>query len=147
MWCGSERKTGDAVGARGWGDEKNSQKQRGVRFAGLIILISYFTCDYVLCITEDEEDEDESGEFESYCSDDNIRATAGNRADNGAGGAHLDDLFDRTLEEYGSDDMGDLEDEVIGFVVIFGSANLIIGPGRRLKTFTVLLMSTKKALY
>lgn len=94
--CISENKGADEVGARGWGEgetgglkgfNKSSLQKQGVRFAG------------------DDEEDDESGEFESYCSDEEREGAP-------ARGEGLDDLFDKTLEEYGSDDMGDLEDEV-----------------------------------
>ena len=94
----SEHKGGvDEVGARGWGEgetgglkgfNKSSLQKRGVRFAG-----------------DEEDEDDDSGEFESYCSDDDREGGPGR-------GEGLDDMFDKTLEEYGSDDMGDLEDEV-----------------------------------
>lgn len=51
-----------------------------------------------------DEEDDESGEISSYASEDAPRKAGDSAA--------LDDLFDRTLEEYGSDDMGGLDEEV-----------------------------------
>ena len=95
MQC-SERKNLDVVGARGWdegetagvkGFSKAALQKTGVRFAG-------------------DDDDDESGEFESYCSGDGIEHGKE------GGGENIDAMFDRMLEEYGSDDMGDLADDV-----------------------------------
>lgn len=101
----SERRNGDAVGARGWdengtglkGFSKSALQKRGVRFEGDM---------------DEEEDDDESGEFESYCSGDDGKPRGSGARIRGEADELIDDLFERTLEEYGSDDMGDLADEV-----------------------------------
>jgi protein LTV1 len=91
----SEQKNLDTVGARGWGEgetaglkgfSKAALQKCGVRFHG------------------DMDEDDESGEVESYCSGDGGGKEGGEKA-------ALDDLFERTLEEYDSDDIGDLGEE------------------------------------
>lgn len=120
----SERKNTDIVGARGWdskdirglkGFDKAALKRKGVRFEG----------------DEEEDDgedeDDDSGEFESYHGDEE---DLDEEKGNGPRGerrlkddSYLDDMFEKTLEEYGSDDMGDLEDDVSNRRVLSSGTN------------------------
>jgi hypothetical protein len=62
---------------------------------------------------EEEDDDDESGEFDSNISDSCDGEDEGGRVRGGKGRRDIDDeMFDKVMEEYGSDDLGDLEDEV-----------------------------------
>ncbi len=57
---------------------------------------------------EGDEEDNEDYEFDSNLSNDEYNSTMPDKSD-----PHFDERFEKTLEEYGSDDLGDLEDEVI----------------------------------
>ena len=63
-------------------------------------------------IEEGDDEDDESGEFDSNISDSCDGEGRDPRRGERVRGEVDDEMFDRVMEEYGSDDLGDLEEEV-----------------------------------
>lgn len=94
----SERMNDDHVGARGW-EGSDSRRIKGKSYIGQTGL------KFANEVLEEDNEDDDSGEFDSNIGDEI-------NENGGRGETILDEQFEKMLEEYGSDDMGDLEEEV-----------------------------------